>query len=114
MVWHFDLTGTWQIHQGFPYSVRFTFPGDFDLTGHTAVIQIRRGPGAADPAYLDAVPSVDQDDDDAWYVEIALDDTETAAIPAVKGADWEMAISTGGSTVMGFEGKVDVRPGVIA
>lgn len=114
MVGIFDLVGPWQIVQGFVYSVRFTFPSDYDLTGYTAVAQMRRGPGAADPPYFDVEPIIAQDDEDVWYVQLDLTDDETAAIPATNSGEWELALTVGGSNEIGFAGKVHVRPGIIA
>jgi hypothetical protein len=115
MVGHFDLVGAWQIHQGFAYSVRFTFPSDYDLTGYSAIAQIRRGPGAADPPYADVVPTIAQDAESLWYVQMDLTDSETAAIPGTQSAEYEIALtSAGGSTDYGFEGTAHIRPKVIA
>lgn len=114
-VGHFDLTGAWEIRQGFAYSVRFTFPTDISLDGYTAQAQIRRGPRAADPPYADTTPLIAQDDDDLWYVQFDLTDAETAAMPSWNQAEYEIALTSGGgSTDLGFEGKVDIKPGLIA
>lgn len=112
-VGHFDLVGPWEIRQGFAYSVRFTFPADTDLTGYTAQAQARRGPSAS-VAYFDVVPTIGQDGDSLWYVQLDLTDEETAVLPATNQGEWELALtSSGGSVDLGFEGKVDIKPGLI-
>lgn len=111
---HFDLTGKWAIRQGFAYSIRFTFPATISLAGYSAVAQMRRGPGAAGPPYFDVEPTVGQDDDDLWYVQLDLTDDEAGAIPSTHSGEWELALTNGGSTDLGFEGTADCEPKVIA
>lgn len=118
MVGHFDLIDKnrdhqFAIHQGFAYSVRFTFPSDIDLTGYTGAAQMRPGPSSSF-LYFDVEPTIDQDEDSLWFVQLDLTDSETAAIPATRQGFWALALSTGGVTDLGFEGTAECKPGVIA
>ena len=114
-----DFTGESRIHQGYTYRIRYTFPADVDLTGATAVWQVRRNKGAADPPFVNlstalGTITIDQDDDDLWYAEGLFAAPVTGAMDGTyKKMAHELRITQSGEKPWGIKGKFDLDPEVI-
>lgn len=112
---HVDLVGdNFAIQQGFEWRPRFTFPTGYSLSGYAGVCQIRRGPGAANPTYATPAVTVAQDVNSLWYVEPLLTTAQTPSVPADPQAHYEIKLTSGGVSDLGFKGRIEIRPKVIA
>lgn len=110
-----DLT----IHQGYTYRIRYTFPAEVSLSGASAVWQVRRGPGAADPAFVNlstalGTITIDEDADSLWYVEGLFTDEVTGAIESqYKRMVHELRMTISGEKPWGIKGEFELIPEVI-
>lgn len=107
-----------EIHQGYTYRIRYTFPTGVSLSGASAVWEGRRGPGAADPALFSlstalGTITVGQDASSLWYVEGLFTDEVTGAMSDHKKAEHELRITIAGEKPWGIKGKFDLNPEII-